>query len=151
MGLLKTINIVGAAMALTMILTMALIKHIEWKPTPIIEDEIEVNDIMLLTEDNVKYWCQLLDIKHIDIVVAQSRLETGNYTSQKCLNFNNIFGFQRSNSRPLIFNHWIESIIFYKQWQDRYYNMGEYPNYYDFLAEYPYADDPEYVNKLKQF
>ena len=38
-------------------------------------------------------------LQHINIVVAQSILETGHYKSDKCINYNNLFGLYDSKNK----------------------------------------------------
>lgn len=85
-------------------------------------------------------------IQHPEIVYAQAILETGNFTSKGCRYKNNLFGLMRK-SRLRSFDHWNESIIFYKERiQSRYDGKSDY---YAFLKRINYASDPTYVQKLK--
>jgi len=109
----------------------------------------ELNTYLVLDKNNVGLWINAFDIKYPEIVLNQSILESGNnYFSNNARLNNNIFGFQKSEDSKLLFNHWIESIIYYKKWQDKYYENGDY---YLFLKKYGYASDTMYINKLKQF
>lgn len=92
------------------------------------------------------------------VVLRQSILETGWYTSNVFKNYNNLFGmtyYDGSKRQYRKYKSWKESIKSYKNWQDQYYSGG---NYYDFLeCVYKnkkgeckrYATSPTYVNKLK--
>ena len=84
-----------------------------------------------------------------DIVYAQAQLETGYFKSAGCLTDNNLFGLYNSElNRYCRFNHWIESVVAYKNWIQRRYKP---PNdYYDFLERIHYAGDSLYTWKLKQ-
>ena len=53
------------------------------------------------TKELVRDACKYYDIKHIDIVVAQSILETGMYRSEQCLKHNNLFGLYDSKKTSL--------------------------------------------------
>jgi flagellum-specific peptidoglycan hydrolase FlgJ len=92
---------------------------------------------------------ELLEIEYPDIVLAQARLESGNFTSNRFIKHNALFGFQTSNTNVLKYKSWKESVINYKNWQMRRLKDGE--NYYDFLVRVKYSEDPNYINKLKQF
>jgi len=101
-----------------------------------------------LNLENVEYWINYFEIRHPEIVLAQSIQECGwNYTSYKAENMNNIFGFQTSDSSVLSFGHWIGCIIYYKKWQETYYEGGDY---FIFLKEYKYAEDSLYCLKLAE-
>lgn len=84
-------------------------------------------------------------IKHPDIVLAQAKLETGNYTSDILKKNNNLFGLRKGN-KYYRFKHWSNSVKAYKTLVQSKYNGGDY---YKFLAELPYAEDNNYCNKLK--
>lgn len=86
------------------------------------------------------------DVKHVDIVLRQSILETGWYSCVKCsLQKNNLFGF-RYKKKYLEFNSIEESVEYYKQWQDKHYKGG---SYYKFLKRIGYATNPKYITLLK--
>ncbi len=113
-----------------------------------IYDTIDILEIEL-TQENVLYMINYYDLKHADIVLAQSILETGYYTSTVCRNYNNIFGLYDSiNNDYYKFNHWSESVLAYKKYVQRKYNTDSC--YYTFLKELPYAEDPMYINKIKK-
>lgn len=89
------------------------------------------------------------DIKCADIVYAQAILETGHFKSQGCLRDNNLFGLYNSRSKKYHkFNHWTVSVIKYKEWIQRRYKPPE--DYYHFLQRIGYAEDPQYINKLRK-
>ena len=91
---------------------------------------------------------QACGVKHVDIVLKQSILETGWYKSRICNEYNNIFGFWYK-SDYLKFECWQDCVVYYKEWQDRHFNYRNCNDYYDFLIRKGYAEDPEYINKLK--
>ena len=87
-------------------------------------------------------------LEHINIVVAQSILETGHYKSDKCINYNNLFGlYDSKNKKYYRFNTWQESVKAYKQKVQYKYKSGDY---YAFLKRINYAKDPKYITKLKR-
>lgn len=88
-------------------------------------------------------------IHHADIVLAQAKLETGNFTSNVCLSYNNLFGLRKPDGSYYKFDKWQSSVKAYKDWvQSKYVPPNDY---YDFLEEIGYAEDKEYINKLKEF
>ena len=91
-----------------------------------------------------------IDSDHVDIIVAQSVLETGWYKSSWCKNFENLFGLTTKVSGTRVaqvFSNWKHSVrSYYNQIYTRY-TGGDY---YVFLKDLPYAMDPEYIDKLKQ-
>lgn len=88
-------------------------------------------------------------VKHPKIVYAQAVLETGHFKSDLCLNGNNLFGLYNSRKKEYYrFDHWTTSI-------EAYINFIQYkykpPNdYYEFLDSIGYAEDPNYISKLKR-
>lgn len=88
-------------------------------------------------------------VLHPEIVYAQAVLETGHFKSNLCISGNNLFGlYNSSKNRYYTFNHWAESV-------EAYINYIQYrykpPNdYYEFLDKIGYAEDPDYINKVKK-
>lgn len=81
------------------------------------------------------------------IVIAQALLETGYFTSNVCLNMNNIFGLRRpSDGSYYQFDNWEESVKAYKDYVQCKYKGGDY---FRFLQNIGYAEDPAYVSKVR--
>lgn len=99
-----------------------------------------------LTKENVLKEIIKNDIKHPLIVYRQVLKETMHLQcSNCCLNINNLWGF--TSNKMLIFEHWTESVKFYKQWQSNY-KEGDY---YEHLIRYWGAPNMlEYCRTLKQ-
>ena len=104
-------------------------------------------------------------IKYQDIVLLQSQLETGHYTSDIFLNGNNLFGMKYPNRRPTVatgiykehakYAHWSDSVVDYAMWQEYYLSRGyrlegeiDDDFYLIILKSIPYAEDSRYVPKL---
>jgi hypothetical protein len=99
-----------------------------------------------LTADTVfNYICEL-GIKHPEIVIKQSILETGWYAAPFLMSRNNLFGFRKV--QYLRFANWKESVQYYKRWQDKNYKNPE-EDYYAFLVRIKYAT-PQYPTHLKK-
>lgn len=99
-----------------------------------------------------------LAINHVyerKIVLRQTILETGWYTSKNCQDRNNVFGMKggkQTKTNPngyKIYPSWKHSVQAYKSWQDRNYNPEYCGSYYDFLEHVGYATSTEYTDKLK--
>ena len=100
-------------------------------------------------EDGIDGALQYYNIEHPTIVKAQAILETARFTSDLCIKNNNLFGlYDSKNKRYYSYNHWWESIEAYKKLIQRKYNNSKY--YYMFLEDIKYAEDKEYINKLKE-
>lgn len=88
------------------------------------------------------------DIKFPEIVYAQALLETGHFSSNLCINNNNLFGLYNSYKKEFYkFDNWHESVLAYKNYIQYKYKEGE--DYYSFLERIRYAEDPEYIQKVK--
>lgn len=92
--------------------------------------------------------CAYYGLKHDTIILTQAKLETGNYKSYQCRVNNNLFGLYDSVKMEYYkFNHWSESVEAYKKWIQ--YRLKDEEDYYFFLSRIGYAEDPEYISKLK--
>lgn len=89
------------------------------------------------------------NISHKDIVYAQAVLETGNFKSKVCLEYNNLFGLYNSKKKDYYkFKHWTHSVDFYKR---NIQSKHKAPtNYYVFLKKINYAEDKNYTKNLKK-
>ena len=128
--------------------------------TTVVYKEINKPNQPIISADNdtVKAYSSLMDsnvyreivsnnIYHPDIVLAQAKLETGNYKSKACTVYNNLFGLRKPDGSYYKFNSWQESVKAYKDWIQNKYTP---PNdYYDFLDSIGYAEDVSYISKLR--
>ena len=88
-------------------------------------------------------------VKHPKIVLAQAKLESGNYTSSHCRKRNNFLGLYNSKRGEYFkFNHWTDCIQGYKDMIE--YKLKDGEDYYNFLVRIRYASSPDYINKVKQ-
>ena len=77
------------------------------------------------------------------------QIKSGWYKCKSCsLDKNNIFGFY--SDRYLEFDHWIESVAYYKKWQDKYMPIAICNNdeYLIWLKEFGYFTDENYIKKV---
>ena len=85
-------------------------------------------------------------VPHAQIVLAQARLESGNFTSRRCREDHNIFGLKRGK-RYAKYARWQDCVADYKQRISSRYQGGDY---YAFLSRIGYAKDPAYPKKVKK-
>ena len=111
-----------------------------------------------LYEQIIKY-----GIKFPDIVFAQAILESGEFTSKLFKSTNNLFGMKVPAKRESAkigvtqsgyskYEDWGYSVYDYSLWQDHMLksrNDMTKKQYFVLLGKV-YAEDPQYVNKLKQ-
>ena len=86
------------------------------------------------------------EIEHPEIVYAQAILETGHFSSKGCTHKNNLFGLMKGRSLRS-FDHWTESVIFYKERIQNRYKGGDY---YSFLKRIKYAEDRRYNERIRK-
>jgi uncharacterized FlgJ-related protein len=116
-----------------------------------------------LTPENLRSFIKTLNLAHPDIVYAQAMLESGNLTSSLVKSNSNLFGMKVPSSRAKVsvknksnysyferttLEGWQMSVIDYALWQSRYANYKSKKDYFDHLSRH-YAEDPNYVGKLK--
>lgn len=93
------------------------------------------------------------------IVYAQCLLETGNFSSPIFIENNNLFGMREAKLRLTLSKGTKRNHAYYNNWKDSLYDYGLYystylykitseEDYFNYLQQY-YAENPEYVSKLK--
>jgi hypothetical protein len=142
---LLIINMIALCIALIYITTKNDDKLTLPKPTNTI-DTIKIEGF---SEAKLIEFMDILEIEYPSIVLAQAKHETGNYTSNRFIKYNALFGFQTSDTSIIKYKSWKESVIAYKCWQMKRLKPDE--NYYDFLVRVKYSQDSSYINKLKQY
>lgn len=79
-------------------------------------------------------------------VLAQAMLETGNFSSRVCKEYNNLFGLYDSKNRDYYrFERWEDSVVGYGKMIQYRYKGG---NYLNFLKRIGYSEDPRYITKV---
>jgi uncharacterized FlgJ-related protein len=122
--------------------------------------------LIVMREDNefskekLKEYILQLNIKFPQIVLAQAELESGNFTSPIFKENHNFFGMKCAKLRPTTnkgenkghayFDTWRDCVVDYAFYSATYLNdMRSEAEYLDYLRQ-NYAEDPTYVDKLKQ-
>lgn len=114
------------------------------------------NPIIYIDFDEIGLLLKRYQIKYPHIVEAQIKLETNYLKSVICKQNRNLFGMKYTNLRPTtakgeinnhaLYDSYLKSVEDYQTWQRLYYKGGDY---YEFLSRIGYAEDKEYINKLK--
>lgn len=118
------------------------------------QQDVEVRDTSFLNvnelNDSILYLALVhYDIKYPKAVLAQAKLESGNFTSSHYRNRNNFLGLYNSRRKEYFrFNHWSECILAYKDMVE--YKLREGEDYYQFLDRIGYAENPNYIRLVKQ-
>lgn len=119
-----------------------------------IVSDVELCDTTFLQSkelnDSILYLALIhYDVKNPKTVLAQAKLESGNYTSYHCRVRNNFLGLYNSRKKEYFkFDHWTECIKGYKDMVE--YKLRDGEDYYDFLLRIGYAEDPLYLDKIKR-
>lgn len=110
-----------------------------------------------LTDSTLILLMKEIDIKSLDVVLKQAKLESGHFKSKLFKQGNNIFGMRKPKRRNTTaldktvqgyatYKSWVYSVIDYKLWQEKREVKG---NYYDYLKKRGYASNPSYFKLLK--
>ena len=154
----STLKITFCACWILLGIVIGLLVSLFTPKTTVVYKEINKPNQPAISADTIKPYSSLGDssvyreivahkIYHPDIVLAQAKLETGNYKSRACTVYNNLFGLRKPDGSYYKFNSWQESVKAYKDWIQNKYTP---PNdYYDFLDSIGYAEDISYISKLK--
>lgn len=110
------------------------------------DKNVKVAKLKVLNETNLKAELIKNNIPHANIVLAQAKLETGNFKSDLVRTHQNIFGLKKGNSYRR-YSYWTECVEDYKRCISNRYNGG---NYYAFLNRIGYASYPNYTSLLKE-
>lgn len=101
-----------------------------------------------LTLENLIIVMDEVGISNQLFVLAQAVLETGNFGSNVCRNYHNLFGLYDSRNKCYYkFARWEDSVIGYQKFIQYRYKGG---NYLAFLRRIGYAEDPRYTSKVAQ-
>lgn len=154
----STLKIAFCACLVLVGIVIGLLINLFTPKTTVIYKEINKPNQPTISADTIKPYSSLMDsivyreilaqkIHHPDIVLAQAKLETGNYKSKVCIVYNNLFGLRKPDGSYYKFNSWQESVKAYKDWvQNKYIPLNDY---YDFLDSIGYAEDANYTSKLR--
>ena len=115
---------------------------------PEIEDVPEQPAVAELTRENLLAALEKYEVKFPLIVLAQAILETGHFTSNLCMEANNLFGLRHpSDGSYYTFDNWEQSVIAYRDDIQYKYTGGDY---YAFLRRIGYAQDQRYTSKVRK-
>jgi uncharacterized FlgJ-related protein len=112
------------------------------------------------TEDKLKAFMLQINIKFPHIVLAQAKIESGNFRSNQFKKNNNIFGMKVAKRRPTMnignksgfakFSSWKDCVIDYAFYQASYMRkIKTEDEYLEYLKD-NYASNPMYVKAIKK-
>jgi hypothetical protein len=124
------------------------------------EDKIIIiNEIHEFSEEKLINEIKELNLRFPYIVLAQAKLETNNFKSNIFQENHNLFGLKQAAIRAntakgtqyghAYYHYWRESVLDYALYACRFLGkIKTEQEYYQYLSQ-NYAEDPEYVSKLK--
>ena len=145
--------IIGISIAIGVFSTLIVQKYQKESAASLKEEEIASvkwrQDHFILNEENLYNELKAQGVDYPEIVKAQALLETGYFKSHSCIQQNNLFGLRDNKGTYMSFPHWTDAVAAYKKYIQRY-NHPVPVDYYQYLQDLGYAEDPQYINKLKQ-
>lgn len=115
---------------------------------------------IIFSEQKMISYAKRIGIKYIDVMVAQSRLETGNYTSKVFREGRNLFGMKLPERRETTavgehrnhakYTSWVSSVDDYKIWQSNVLSKVQSKKQYLAYIGKNYAEDPKYLKLIKK-
>ena len=121
-----------------------------------VRDTIALMPYSDFSEDNLRTYLKSHPLT--PIIIAQARLESGNYTSRIFRESNNLFGMRHPRVRPTVslgskyhhavYEHWTASVDDYLLWLD-YTKWNKDKCIFSHLIAKRYAQDKHYIVKLK--
>lgn len=111
------------------------------------------------SEDKLISKLKELNFKFPHIVLAQAKIETGNFTSKMFNENNNLFGMKQAVTRINTAGGTQHGHAYYDTWMESVYDYGLYSStylhrlksdeeYFTYLSQ-SYAEDPNYIIKLQ--
>jgi len=118
-------------------------------------------DQKYFSEDQLVKELKSKNINKPYIVLAQTKIETGNFTSAIFKQNHNLFGMKKARIRPTTSLGIKRGHAYYDKWESSVEDYGYYQayqglakvnsdeEYYNLLAQLGYAEDPNYILKVK--
>jgi uncharacterized FlgJ-related protein len=111
------------------------------------------------SEERLRAKLNELNVRFVEIAVAQAKLETNNFRSKIFLENHNLFGMKQAKSRANMakgtqyghayYNSWEDSVVDYALWVSAYANRCRTKEQMYALLDGYYAEDNSYISKLK--
>ena len=111
------------------------------------------------SEERLRSKLNELNVRFVDIAVAQAKLETNSFRSKIFMENHNLFGMKEAKSRANMakgtqyghayYNSWEDSVMDYALWISAYANKCRTKDQMYALLDGYYAEDPNYIAKLK--
>ena len=162
---MKRTSAIGIAAA-TIILIVGYVIGSSIKKETIVQEFTEAEQVVLIqkvdtfSQGALVQMLKDLNVKYPHIVLAQSIVETGHWTSHIFMENHNLFGMKQARRRittaegtsrnHAYYNHWRESVYDYAFYQCRYLSKLDTEEEYFQYLDASYAEADAYVASLKQ-
>jgi uncharacterized FlgJ-related protein len=154
--LLKTI---GVILGISIILGLTRDPQKEVKELSYEEKLIVIREYNEFSQEKLVEKISELNFKFPHIILAQTMQETGHYKSTIFRENNNLFGMKEAKLRATLAQGTDRGHAYYNSWQESVYDYAMYYNsylrkiktedeYFEYLKQ-NYAEDPDYVPRLK--
>lgn len=144
---------------LFIVLSLVFMFLLSWKPNSYSSVEHNPTKNIYFTENALIKLLKDCNIKYPYIVLAQAKLESAGFTSEIFKNNNNMFGMRKAYQRITTAQSERMTYAYYKDWRESVFDyamyqsevMGSVSNENEYYAKLGkrYAEDPQYVSKLK--
>ncbi len=138
-------------------LPIPLSSHVSIKslPTPIEKNDDE------FTRANLEKYMEEIGIKYINFTLAQAIHESGNFTSRRFVQDNNMFGMKKAEIRKTtaiktrngyaVYGSWKKSVEDFFLMQEKILIKHKTKTAYVRYIAKNYAKDPQYMQKLQKY
>lgn len=128
------------------------------KLTPV-DRYIVIQQDLEFTEEKFIDEIKRMNFRFPHIVLAQAKIESGNFTSRIFIENNNLFGMKQARVRANLATGTQHGHAVYESWKESLYDYGFYyanylsklhteEKYFDYINQ-RYAEDPNYDNKVR--
>lgn len=156
----KTLTGIGVAIGLLLVLGFTVKPKDKIQTLSQEEKLIVIREYNEFSEQKLIEKIKQLNFKYPHIILAQAKLESGHFKSTIFLENNNMFGMREAKLRANLAKGTNRNHAYYDSWQDcvldyaLYYSTYLYKiktegEYFEYLRQ-NYAEDPTYVQRLKE-
>ncbi len=155
----KILTSLGFTIGVVLILGFTIFPNKDIKTLSLEEKIIVIKEYNEFSQEKLVTNIGELNFKFPYIILAQSMQETGNFKSSIFKENNNLFGMKEARIRATLAQGTNRGHAHYNTWQESLYDYAMYYNaylrkiktedeYFEYLRQ-NYAEDPEYVLRLK--
>jgi uncharacterized FlgJ-related protein len=148
-------KVAAASMAVVALLSINIVEASEYER--ILEVRIKGNEF---SEERLRSRLDELNVRFADVAMAQAKLETSGFRSRIFRENHNLFGMKEAKTRVNLargtqyghayYKNWEDSVLDYAMWCAAYANhCRNNEQFLELLSGY-YAEDPEYISKLRR-